>query len=1582
MSSFPSIRIEGGLLGPDILDQLIAGDLPGQRAADFGLIGKRNLTDEIAATFADSRALWGVFQHRLEKMPESDIATSVTRDAWMIPFLGLLGYEVRYNQRALEVDSLTFAISHRATEAEELGPIHIVGARQGLGRVPASGRPRLAPHSLVQEYLNRTEVLWGMVTNGFTLRLLRDCTFVRRQAYVEFDLQAILEEQRFLDFAALYRLLHRTRFPRGMDDAGECLLEKYYAHSVDQGGRVRDHLRDGVEDSLKILANAILQHPDNSKLREKWRRREFTPLEFYQQLLRLIYRLLFLMVAEERGLISDGATYRDYYSVSGLRRLAEYRVAYTEHSDLWLSLQTVFRVFQDESLATYLEVSPLNGDLFDDSHTELLNAVALANRDLLSALWHLSMYQDGQRAPWRRINYGALDVEELGSVYESLLDYQPVIVEEHGSIAFDLVSGTERKTTGSYYTPPELVNELIQSALLPVIEDRLNAATTAEQKEHALLDIKVCDPACGSGHFLLAAARRLAKELARVRTGEAEPTPEEQRTAMRQVIAHCIYGVDRNPLAVDLCKVALWIEGVAHGKPLSFIDHRIRRGDSLVGVFDLSMLNEGIPDEAFEAVAGDDRKVARFLKKTNRQERGGELLAGLEPGLELHQLSNAQNEFLELSDDDVRDVRRKAVYFEGTRGEGTKWWEHNMACHLWTAAFFEELIEDNESNHRIPTTASMCSYIENPKAVDARLVTAAMPLAERLRFFHWPLEFPEVFERGGFDVVLSNPPWERIKLQEKEFFAGRDPDIAHASTKAARVRLIRDLPQSNPNLWQEYRRALHDAECVSKFLRQSARFPLTARGDINTYAIFTELIRELTCGKGRAGLLVPTGIATDDTTKLFFGEVVETQSLARLIGFENEAFIFPAVHHAFKFCALTLTGSEQHIERAALAFYCRDFEDIHEAERRFELSREEIELISPNTRTCPTFRTRTDAELGKQIYRRVPVFLNEQTHENPWSLSFLRMVDMTNDSHLFRTREELEHGDYHPHDNRFVKDDETWLPLYEAKMMYHFDHRYGTYVGANQAQLNAGTLPRPSAEQKRDCSFVVQPRYWVGSEEVFLRSSLVPGGLIQAFRAKDEKMILQCIGSWLVGYHLNLGNEDVELHSIRQLFGSIFDSAVDAFNQWPANDDAKEMEARFPLTGADIDLIMMMADEPIAMAAALIESKCPKWFIGYRDITAAMVERTGVFVLLPRSAVGNTITLVRTPPAGGAALAACLLANLNALVLDFITRTKLTYIHLSFFVVKQLPVLPPAAYSSADIEFVSQRVLELVYTSWDMQSFAEDLGYAGEPFKWDEDRRALVRAELDAYYANLYGLTRDELRYILDPKEVYGEDFPGETFRVLKDKELRQFGEYRTKRMVLEAYDELVVATAEEAVAARASLKKPDEFSASEFAAIAYGANDRDKNICAAALSIVEGSGGLSSMDHLDALLLSTHPDWCKVFLNETERLPFERAVRSNASTFVVRIDESIRWKTCRDYLEKRGALSISRSDANQTISKGTAFDSVKNSLPGAVIGVVQYALRALERIRDLRQHLSQASRDEETVLSALEKDRGEQLSA
>jgi N-6 DNA Methylase len=305
------------------------------------------------------------------------------------------------------------------------------------------------------------------------------------------------------------------------------------------------------------------------------------------------------------------------------------------------------------------------------------------------------------------VNYAALGVEEFGSAYESLLDFHP-LVELDPIPRFDLVTGSERKQTGSYYTPPSLVAELIKSALTPVTQDRLAGVETWETKETALLNLRVVDPASGSGHFLLAAARAIARELARVRLHGDEPSPPQFRQALRDVVRNCIYAVDKNPLAVDLCKVALWIEGYNAGLPLSFLDNHIKNGDSLVGVIDLECLADGIPDRAYAPVTGDDRAVATSIKKQNKQEREGQI--GFWSGIDIPDTVELAARFRELGlaqESTPHDVHAKERAYEGLRSQGSPWWHDKVACDLWTAAFFVPL----KHRENVPTTDTVRQYL-------------------------------------------------------------------------------------------------------------------------------------------------------------------------------------------------------------------------------------------------------------------------------------------------------------------------------------------------------------------------------------------------------------------------------------------------------------------------------------------------------------------------------------------------------------------------------------------------------------------------------------------------------------------------------------------------------------------------------------------------------------------------------------------------------------------------------------------------------------------------------------------------------
>lgn len=1304
---YVAIRSEGGLLPYDLLDKIVADQVAGQKPADFGLLKGQRLVDEISRVWADAQNLWSNFKRRRQALTERDpYGTSITR-TWIVSLLSdpeMLGFDLKLQASAVVVNNVTFAISHRNGDSDGAIPVHIEGCRIDLDR-RLHTKLRTSPQAMLQDFLNNSEdSSWGILTNGVTLRLLRDSSRTSRPTYLEFDLESILEGNRFNEFALLYRLCHRSRFPQPGHEPTDCLLEHYYQESLDEGARVRERLRDGVEDALKILGTALLRNPANTALREKSSNKEFWP-QYHRQLLLLVYRLLFLMVAEERGLIvslGDNAEhnqkiYDEWYSIARLRDRASQIVEESPFGDLWQGLQRTFSLFEYGLDANPLGIPPLNGDLFDQKRAiPDLTSTELCNHDLLLAVRRLSIFKDEKRGPWVRVNYSHLDVEELGSVYESLLDYQPVIQDVNGGPVFELSPGMERKKTGSYYTRPELVHELIESALVPVMQERLAKAeketegkdliTEQKAKEKALLDMSVCDPACGSGHFLLAAARRLGKELARIRTGEDEPKPGEFHLAVRDVISHCIYGVDLNPLAVDLCKVALWLEGHWAGKPLSFLDHRIRCGNSLIGVLDPKVLEDGIPDDAFTAVTGDDKKAAAFFKKRNKQERTSRQ-RGLAFEADDHtgEYAASNRELRELVENTAADVRRKAQIYSSWRA-GMQHSHDEAVADLWTAQFFLPLT--SVTDPAICTTKDFLEFAVDKQKKPQR-VAAAQDIAQQVRFFHWHLEFPEVFDSGGFDVVLGNPPWERLNVQEKEFFASRAPEVARAANKAVRSQMLKQLALEMPELWNEYQSAVRISASLDKFIRGSLRFLLTAQGDINTYVIFAELGRTVISKVGRSGMVLPIGIATDDTTSDFFSDLVGKANLVQLLGFENESFIFPEVHHSFKFCALTITGSSDSARPITLCFFCREFSQAMDLNRRFSMTAADLNLLSPATRSCPVFRTGMDARLTRKIYQLVPVLASG--NNDGWSVQLRRMFHMSDDSDKFRTAADLEHdGAVHRGPLMFV-DGQCWAPLYEAKMIYQFDHRFSTFEGATQANLNAGILPQCSSAEKKNAAFSIRPRYWVVKPEI------------------DAKI----------------------------------------------GDDWQK-----------------------------------SWLVGFRDVTSAIAERTAVFSLMPRVAVGHSCPLAYFPdvPLNHVLL---FLGNVNSLVFDYTARQKLGGNHLTFTVLNQLPLLKPSGYTASDSAFIADRVFELVYTADDVSGFARELGFEGAPFEWDDERRSRFRAELDAYYAHLYGLTRDELRYILDPKDVFGDDFPSETFRVLKEREIKELGEYRTRRLVLEAYDEL-----------------------------------------------------------------------------------------------------------------------------------------------------------------------------------------------
>ncbi|MGH9284796.1 MAG: Eco57I restriction-modification methylase domain-containing protein, partial [Acidimicrobiales bacterium] len=973
----------------------------------------------------------------------------LVRDKWLAVLMRELGFGRVPTTPAggITADGRSFPVSHAWHDV----PVHLLGWNVDLDkRTPGvPGAAERAPHAMVQELLNRSgDNLWATLSNGATLRLLRDSTSLVGQAYVEFDLAAMFDGEVFSDFAVLYLLCHESRFEPVDPEAGpeDCWLERWRANAVESGIRALGALRLGVQRAIEALGTGFVRHPANSDLRSRLAPDgDLSLADYHRSLLRLVYRLLFCFVAEDRGLLADPASaagprqrYAEWFSTARLRGIATRRRG-TRHGDLWQALSLVLGGLGSPGGRPELGLPGLGG-LFEPTAADVVGECQLSNEALLEALRHLCVVQPPGGGPRRMVDYRNLGAEELGGIYESLLEFVPRLDGANRTFTLESLVGNERKTSGAYYTPTSLIDCLLDSALDPLLDE----AERSADPQSALLALTICDPACGSGHFLVAAARRIAARLARVRADGSEPTLIDSQAAMHDVVGRCIFGVDLNPMAAELAKVSLWLEALQPGRPLSFLDAHVKVGNALLGTTP-ALLAAGIPDGAFAALEGDDRKVVAALRKRNRTEREGQgVLFGGGIGVGNRALADAARAIEAAGDLSLADValsQRRQRELEGS----PELRRARLLADAWCAAF----VIDKRTGAPELTQAVLDRWqragLDSLAADDA--YAEVQRVAARFRFFHWHLEFPQVFGvngggpadgpgwTGGFSCVLGNPPWERVKLQEQEFFAARDPEIAGAPNAAARKKRIRELADGNSALLAEFEAAKRQADGESHLIRSSGRYPLCGRGDVNTYAVFAETDRDLLGERGRLGVILPTGIATDATTQHFFKDLVVRRNLASLYDFENRKPLFEAVDSRVKFCLLTLSGRASPVDAATFAFFAHDPTDLARPDARFKLTPEEITLLNPNTGTCPVFRSRRDAEITLGIYRRVPVLIRHgDPAGNPWGVSFMRMIDMSNDSGLFRTRADLEAEGWELCGNVFRRGEEAMLPLYEAKM--------------------------------------------------------------------------------------------------------------------------------------------------------------------------------------------------------------------------------------------------------------------------------------------------------------------------------------------------------------------------------------------------------------------------------------------------------------------------------------------------------------------------------------------------------------------
>ncbi|WBX86236.1 Eco57I restriction-modification methylase domain-containing protein [Sphingosinicella microcystinivorans] len=1324
-------------------------------------------TSEFAAV--DTGAVRATLCEILVGFPHDSKPNEATTESDFIwPVLRALGWADYLTQQNLSAsgrvdvpDALLFineAAKQRANghgeewKRYQFGAAIVESKRWGRALDRAEGRgERDTPSTQLLRYLRRIddltagELRWGILTNGARWRLYFAGARSTIDDYLELDLTRIMElggdlldtgisdDERDHWLAVFVAMFSRAAFDRTGADK-RSFHDRARSDAAFYEERVAKSLSDLVFDRLypalgRAIANAAPAH---------------TPLgEVRQATLILLYRLLFVLYAEDRGLLPvKDQRYDDY-------ALRERRMEIGRRKDSGDSFSTVAKTIWHNfgDLAEMIDkgdpsvgLPPYNGGLFSSEQTPLLKAIALGDDVMAEAIDILSWERrDGQR---RYINYRDLSVQQLGSIYERLLEFE-LTRGDAGDV--DIRPNIfARKSSGSYYTPDDLVLLILDETLEPLIADALAAFTDALDKlrrqdsedfriaqlqkvdpAKAITRLRICDPAMGSGHFLVSLVDRLtnhalnamaeaaalarapgidldyespvAEEIRKIRAtirhnaedarwAVSEDQLDDPQLVKRMVLKRCIYGVDKNPMAVELAKVSLWLHTFTVGAPLSFIDHHLAAGDSLFGLW--------VRDAIDRAAKGGELFYADALRNAQRQ-------------------AVAMRTIEALTDAEIAEAHRSAEMWTDVEAQtgpldsfvsfmhALDWLNlprtDRALVNLWLDGQFGDPV--SLARGRIAPEAGKA----RPDEVErfTQIWCAARDLISEERFLNWQITFPGVWENwasaareGGFDAVVGNPPWDRIKLQQVEWFAARRPEIARAQRASDRSRMIRALEEAGDPLYADYQKADRRAGDAARVARGSGHYPLLSRGDINLYSLFVERAHALVRPGGMVGLLTPSGIASDLSASAFFRKVATGGHLKTLYDFENKKVFFPDVHASFKFCIFVASPART-FSAAICSFYLHSIEELKNPDQVFPITATDFARVNPNTGTAPIFRTRRDMALTTAIYERLPVLVDRSGDEPvaAWPVRYVRMFDMTNDSHLFRTQAELEEkeGAWPVGGNRWKSEAGEWVPLYVGRMLHLFDHRAAS-VSVNEANLHNPALSvEVTPEMKADPAYFPTPQYWVAST----------------------------------------------------------------------------------------------TDAPSKPA------------IAFRDIARATDVRTFIASFIPSGSAGNTAPLlVSDLPFVDQAL---MLGNINSTVLDYVARQKAQSTHLNWYIVEQLPIIPPAGYGRAfgaktASEIVRQTVLELTYTAHDMAPFARDMGHvdaAGNvlpPFVWDEERRLHLRAKLDALYFILYGVydpadpaaSRDDIRYIYS------------TFPIVERQEIAAWGCYRSRDLCLAYLNALI----------------------------------------------------------------------------------------------------------------------------------------------------------------------------------------------
>jgi hypothetical protein len=1215
------------------------------------------------------------------------------------------------------------------------------------------------PSNQILRYLHIVDIQangaikWGVLTNGRQWRLYYQDAKSRSEEFLSLDLPLILglpgfEKDLFSAELAqrqdwlkvFYAFFSKTAFIKG----GPQNIS-FHQFAVAEGrfweAKVAEDLSGVVFSSvLPEFAKALM---DNDQARPQALDPAYMA-ELREATLIFLYRLLFILYAEDRDLLpATDEKYDDYGIRKRVRDDIRRRIDAGDDtfsgaiSNYYRHIGDLCRAIDkgDQSIG----LPPYNGGLFDERRAPLLSRSSIPDAIFAPLFDKLSRHHDGEKKSW--INYRDLSVQQLGSIYERFLEYE-LAAEEGGGISIrpNIFS---RKTSGSYYTPDSLVSLIIKSSADPLIDERMEEfrqkagelkakkGPKAERLKElagsdpamALLQIKALDPAMGSGHFLVSLVDYLAdrmlilmEETERIADWADEKNPyhsplagsiaeirkhilaetqahkwivradqlDDRQLVRRMILKKCVFGVDKNPMAVELAKVSLWLHTFTVGAPLSFLDHHLRLGDSLFGEFTCDVENML------------RQRGSMFINnEVNKAKATAKGMARIES----------------LTDSDIAEVRESAsIYQEVSQGRRplTRFFDIVHALR-WidtsdkerqkaVNAFFDQTFGDPVSmvaEDKLPEKPQS-GKVNGDYDRLVSILREAREIADEERFMHWEVAFPVVWENwevpkpeGGFDIVLGNPPWDRMKLQEVEWFSSRSPQIAYATRAADRKKLIKKLRDNNDPLVQEYEKAGQRAKMATEVARDIGHYPLLSGGDVNLYSLFVERAHKLIQPKGMVGLLVPSGIVSDLTASKFFKYIAGAGRLAHLYDFENKKAFFPDVHSRFKLSVYIAGGEKKKFRKAKMAFFLHNVRELEEPDRVFTMGPADFARVNPNTGTAPIFRTKRDAEITRRVYSKFPI-LRREGEEPVWPVKYMRMFDMTNDSHLFKTKEELDKEGFYPVAwHKMKRGKEECVPLYEGKMVQAYDHRAASVV-VNPANLMRPAQPAPTTPEKyKNPKWFPAPQFWVSREKL-----------------------------------------------------------PDAF----------------PL----------------------------KWFMGFKDVTAPTNMRSMIAAILPLAGLGNTLPAL-LPDDGKKEfrkVAPLIIANLNSFVFDFIARQKIHGQHLNWFIVEQIPVIPPEKFEGKIGKkkiagLVCDHVLRLTYTAEDMKPFAEDVGYNGKPFIWDEDERRHLRARLDALFFLLYEISREDADYILS------------TFPIVREGDEKAHGRYITRDLILAYMNALSAGDAE-----------------------------------------------------------------------------------------------------------------------------------------------------------------------------------------